>query len=267
MSRYSISLRVASVIACALVSPGHSQPLPRTSAPFAASQPEEFRWAHANPASTLAQAAARVADLGPLAPGQDSLELDPALLLQLVVERNAQILMARMQARASGLVAEGERALYDPVLFSTMRREGRSRQRTGDEIITTLNAPVQSELLDEDINTLESGVRQRASTGAELSMSVRLNRRRNNLIPTSIIHPEQRQALVVTVRQPLMKGVGRQVVETDMEVARLDGEIALLDYRQQLERICAEALTAYWQLQRAQEVLTVLARSRDTSRS
>jgi outer membrane protein TolC len=61
--------------------------------------------------------------------------------------------------------------------------------------------------------------------------------------------------------------MGRQVVETDMEVARLDGEIALLDYRQQLERVSAEALSAYWQLQRAREVLVVLARSRDTSRS
>ncbi len=205
--------------------------------------------------------------MGPLAPGSDQLELDPTQLLQLVIERNAQILMSRMQARASGLVAEGERAVYDPVLFSSLRREGRARQRTGDEIITTLNAPTQNELLDEDANSLESGLRQRASTGAELSMSVRLNRRRNNLVPMTATHPEQKQALVVSVRQPLMRGMGRQVVETDMEVARLDGEIALLDYRQQLERVSAEALTAYWQLQRAREVLTVLARSRDTSRS
>ena len=52
-----------------------------------------------------------------------------------------------------------------------------------------------------------------------------------------------------------------------MEIARLDGEIALLDYQQQLERIGAEALTAYWQLQRAHAVLDVLSRSRDTARS
>jgi outer membrane protein TolC len=244
-----------------------AQPLPRIEAPFAASQPEEFRWARGHQARTLAQVAARAAELGPLAPDSDQLELDPTQLLQLVIERNAQILMSRMQARASGLVAEGERAVYDPVLFSSLRREGRARQRTGDEIITTLNAPTQNELLDEDANSLESGLRQRASTGAELSMSVRLNRRRNNLVPMTATHPEQKQALVVSVRQPLMKGMGRQVVETDMEVARLDGEIALLDYRQQLERVSAEALSAYWQLQRAREVLVVLARSRDTSRS
>lgn len=230
-------------------------------------QPEEFRWARGHEARTLAQAAARAAELGPLAPNSDQLELDPTQLLQLVVERNAQILMSRMQARASGLVAEGERAVYDPVLFSSLRREGRARQRTGDELITTLNAPSQNELLDEDVNSLESGLRQRASTGAELSMSVRLNRRRNNLVPMTATHAEQKQSLVVSVRQPLMKGMGRQVVETDMEVARLDGEIALLDYRQQLERVSAEALSAYWQLQRAREVLGVLARSRDTSRS
>lgn len=245
----------------------NAQPLPRTEAPFSASQPEEFRWARGHEARTLAQAAARAAELGPLAPNSDQLELDPTQLLQLVVERNAQILMSRMQARASGLVAEGERAVYDPVLFSSLRREGRARQRTGDEIITTLNAPSQNELLDEDVNSLESGLRQRASTGAELSMSVRLNRRRNNLVPMTATHAEQKQSLVVSVRQPLMKGMGRQVVETDMEVARLDGEIALLDYRQQLERVSAEALSAYWQLQRAREVLGVLARSRDTSRS
>jgi len=266
---FAASLSFQAVALLALVAPSGAgaQPLPRTEAPFAASQPEEFRWARGHEARTLAQAAARAAELGPLAPGSDQLELDPTQLLQLVIERNAQILMSRMQARASGLVAEGERAVYDPVLFSSLRREGRARQRTGDEIITTLNAPTQNELLDEDANSLESGLRQRASTGAELSMSVRLNRRRNNLVPMTATHPEQKQALVVSVRQPLMRGMGRQVVETDMEVARLDGEIALLDYRQQLERVSAEALTAYWQLQRAREVLTVLARSRDTSRS
>jgi outer membrane protein TolC len=266
---FAASLSFQAVALLALVAPSGAgaQPLPRTEAPFAASQPEEFRWARGHEARTLAQAAARAAELGPLAPGIDQLELDPTQLLQLVIERNAQILMSRMQARASGLVAEGERAVYDPVLFSSLRREGRARQRTGDEIITTLNAPTQNELLDEDANSLESGLRQRASTGAELSMSVRLNRRRNNLVPMTATHPEQKQALVVSVRQPLMRGMGRQVVETDMEVARLDGEIALLDYRQQLERVSAEALTAYWQLQRAREVLTVLARSRDTSRS
>ena len=263
----SLSFQAVALLALVAPSGAGAQPLPRTEAPFAASQPEEFRWARGHEARTLAQAAARAAELGPLAPGSDQLELDPTQLLQLVIERNAQILMSRMQARASGLVAEGERAVYDPVLFSSLRREGRARQRTGDEIITTLNAPTQNELLDEDANSLESGLRQRASTGAELSMSVRLNRRRNNLVPMTATHPEQKQALVVSVRQPLMRGMGRQVVETDMEVARLDGEIALLDYRQQLERVSAEALTAYWQLQRAREVLTVLARSRDTSRS
>jgi outer membrane protein TolC len=263
----ALSFQAVVLLAVATPSRVTAQPLPRTEAPFAASQPEEFRWARGHEARTLAQAAARAAELGPLAPGSDQLELDPTQLLQLVIERNAQILMSRMQARASGLMAEGERAVYDPVLFSSLRREGRARQRTGDEIITTLNAPTQNELLDEDANSLESGLRQRASTGAELSMSVRLNRRRNNLVPMTATHPEQKQALVVSVRQPLMKGMGRQVVETDMEVARLDGEIALLDYRQQLERVSAEALTAYWQLQRAREVLEVLARSRDTSRS
>ena len=263
------SLSVCAGATLGLIAPSSvmAQPLPRTEAPFAASQPEEFRWARGQEARTLAQAAARASDLGPLSPDSDQLELDPTQLLQLVVERNAQILVARIQARASGLVAEGERAVYDPVLFSSLRREGRARQRTGDEIITTLNAPSQNELLDEDVNSLESGLRQRASTGAELSMSVRLNRRRNNLVPMTATHAEQKQSLVVTVRQPLMKGMGRQVVETDMEVARLDGEIAVLDYRQQLERVSAEALSAYWQLQRAREVLGVLARSRDTSRS
>jgi len=258
---------VVSAPAAQTLSLPRALPLPRVEAPFGANQPEEFRWARSNDARTLSEAAARASVLEPLSPDSDTLELDPTRLLQLVVERNAQILMARMQARASGLVAEGERAIYDPTLYSSLRRESRARQRTGDEVITTLNAPTQTDLLDEDINSLESGVKQRASTGAELSMSVRLNRRRNNLLPTSGTHPEQKQALVVTVRQPLMKGMGRQVVETDMEVARLDGEIALLDYRQQLERISAESLTAYWQLQRAHAVLAVLASSRDTARS
>ena len=115
--------------------------------------------------------------------------------------------MARMQARAAGLIADGERALYDPVLFSSLRRENRARQRTADEVLATLSSPVQTDLFDEDINSLESGLKQRVMTGAELSMSVRLNRRRSNLAPQSGTTPEQKQALVVSVRQPLLKGL------------------------------------------------------------
>jgi outer membrane protein TolC len=242
-------------------------PLPRTEAPYSRGLPDEYRNAREESPQSLARAAAQSADLGLLAPDSGALELDPTRLLQLVIERNAQILMARMQARASGLIAEGERAVYDPILFSTVRRESRSRQRTADEVLATLSSPVQTDLLDEDVNSLESGLRQRASSGAELSMSVRMSRRRSNLAPQSLTTPEEKGSLVVGIRQPLMKGRGRQVVETDMEVARLEGAVAVIDYQQQLERVAAEALTAYWQLQRASSVLVVLGRSRDTAQS
>jgi outer membrane protein TolC len=203
----------------------------------------------------------------------DVLRLDPPVLLQRVVERNAQVLLARLQSQVAERTVEAERALYDPVLFAGARREFRNQQRNLEDVQKNLQDLLNGGggglalTLDQQINNAEGGVRTRAPSGAELSVAVRNQRRQSNLLERYTDQAELRASVVVTLKQPLLRGFGRDIVETDLRVAELESRAAAADYVQNLERVSAEALTAYWQLQRANAVAEVLRRSRDTAAS
>ncbi|CAN5486331.1 hypothetical protein BH10PSE18_BH10PSE18_26070 [soil metagenome] len=194
-----------------------------------------------------------------------SAQLTPRNFMQLVIDRNAEVAYARLQARIAdrGFVAES--TLYQPVLFSSLRHESRTRQRTAEEQLSTLGSRVS--VLDENVDTLQTGLRMRAPNGAEVSVSVQQANRRNNLIATTYDGDKESTAqLVVTVRQPLLKGLGRDAVETDLRVAELERDVGYWTYRQQLLKMGNDALAAYWQLQRAYLVHPVRLRLLENAR-
>lgn len=182
----------------------------------------------------------------------DARTLTPRRFIQLVVDRNAEIAYARLQARIADRGLAAEASLYQPTAFGSVRHESRRRQRTAEEQLSSLAA--RTSVLDEMVNTAEAGLRMRASTGAEISTSLQRSLRRNNLIEALYNDGSDREAtaqLVVTVRQPLLKGRGTDAVEADLRVAELEREVGYWTFRQQLLKMGSEALSAYWQLQRA----------------
>ncbi len=189
----------------------------------------------------------------PLGVARRPVQLDAKTLAQLALEQNAEVLYARLQSRISEQAAEAEGGLYLPVAYANARREGRHRQRTVEERLTAALGGISR--LDERVLAGEAGVRVRAFTGAEVALSWRSNQRRSNVIASaSSFSPsdsESTGALVLTLRQPLLRGAGREVVETDLRVARYEREIGAWQFRQQTLRIASDALSAYWQLWRA----------------
>jgi outer membrane protein TolC len=178
--------------------------------------------------------------------------LDAKTLAQLALEQNAEVLYARLQSRISDQAAEAESGLYLPVAYANVRREGRSRQRTVEERLTAALGGITR--LDEHVIGGEAGVRVKAFTGAEVALAWRSTQRRSNVIASASFSPsdaESTGALVLSLRQPLLRGAGRDVVETDLRVARFEREIGLWQFRQQALRIGSDALSAYWQLWRA----------------
>ena len=181
------------------------------------------------------------------------LQLDPNSLFRLALEQNAELVFARLQNEIAGYGVQAQAALYEPSLYGSLRHEDRVRQRSVEELLTT---SALSPVLSEKVDTLESGLKWRIPSGAEGSLSVRVSARRNNIIGSARQDgndSESNGALVLTLRQPLLRGVGRSIVETDLRLAQDDRDITLWQYRQQLIRVGADALAAYWQLQRAIE--------------
>ncbi len=182
------------------------------------------------------------------------LALEPRTLLQLALLHNSDVLFARAQARIAGEGLQAEGGLYEPVAYASLKRDGRDRQRTVEERLTAALGGLTR--LDENGKAAEAGLRVRTPSGGEASMAWRAGLRQSNVIrsaPFAQADTEGTGAFVLTLRQPLLRGLGRGITETDRRVAEAEAAIGRWQLRQQALRVASDALSAYWQLQRAAE--------------
>jgi outer membrane protein TolC len=215
-------------------------------------------WLLASPAWAVAGSGAdatrTVAEAGSPAERPQVRELEPRTLLQLVLLHNSDVLFARAQARIAGEGVAAEGALYEPVAYASLKRDGRDRQRTVEERLTAALGGLTR--LDENGKAAETGVRVRTPSGGEASMAWRAGVRTSNVIRSAPFAQGDREgtgAFVLTLRQPLLRGLGRGITETDRRVAEAEAAIGRWQLRQQVLRVASDALAAYWQLQRAAE--------------
>ena len=199
-------------------------------------------------------------------PLQGTVILDPKLLVQLLLAGSADIQHSRLQVEIAGHLRASEAALYEGIFFGNLRREDRERQRGIVERQTSL---VTSNLtvLDERVNSIEVGARNRLPSGGEVSLSYKLRDTRNNLIAAGAGRENEYDgAMILTVKQPLLRGRGRDVIETDRRIAEIEEKISVLQYKQQLLKTCADALSVYWQLYRAYEVNRIRQQAQENAR-
>ena len=174
--------------------------------------------------------------------------LTPRTLAQALTVRNLELVYGRDNMAISASLAAAEAALYEPMVFASAKRSSTQRQRTTEEKNT--NPFVQQQIvLDEQGTTAEGGVRQRLPLGGELSMSARQALRSSNILNNSSppITQEVNAGMVLAFKQPLLRGAGVAVTETDKRVAEIEAQVAQWQYLQQLHKVLAEGLSLYWQ--------------------
>jgi outer membrane protein TolC len=193
---------------------------------------------HAQPAQTPASTA----------PAASVTELQPRTVAQLLVTRSLELTYARDSVSIARALYKAEAALYEPVIFGAIRRTRTDRPRSAQEI---LNDALQNKglfvKLEEEADALELGVRQKIATGGELSGALRtrtLDGNHPDVYPEAV---RATSALVLTLRQPLLRGRGARYTETDLRVAELESQIAAWQFRQQLQKVVGEGLSLYWQ--------------------
>jgi outer membrane protein TolC len=185
--------------------------------------------------------------------------LSQQAFLQLLIQRSVEVEYSKIAADVSSHLMQGEAGLYEPNLFMNLRNEGRDRQRTADERIQN-NATANTATLDESGQSKELGIRGRLPWGTELAVSYKTSKKSNNLIPqynSSKYDTEFNTLLSVTIKQPLLRNAGQNVTETDLRVATLERDAAILKLRQQILKTSIEGLSDYWQLYRAEATLAL----------
>lgn len=181
--------------------------------------------------------------------------LDSRAFLQQLITSNLEVQYSRLNTSVTGHLGSAEASIYVPTFFSNLHKENRYRQRTIQEIRITNSGTY---ILDEKVNSLESGVRSKLPTGAELSLSYKRSNTNNNLIQQNslgIFNTEYSGLLNLNLKQPLLKNSGRSVTETDKKIAELEYQAALQQLTQQTFKTSIDGLNLYWQLHRAQETV------------
>jgi len=147
-----------------------------------------------------------------------------------------------------------------PVIRETAELEARGEFDTHlylDGKFTDLDDPVGS-LLDtgrndrftEDEWSARLGLRKKFITGTEIDLSQRIGELNNNsdyLIPKE----QARTRLAFTVTQPLLKGLGVRYNRSLIDIALIDGSVALDEFQRQAESHLLDVSRAYWGLYEA----------------
>ena len=173
--------------------------------------------------------------------------LQPRTVAQLLVTRSLELAYAQDSVSIARALYKAEAALYEPVIFGAIRRTRTDRQRRAEEILNDAKEGSFIIKIEEQTSALEVGVRQKIFTGGEISGALRtrtIDGNRPDSYPADI---SATTALVLTLRQPLLRGRGVRYTETDLRVAELESQIASWQFRQQLQKVVGEGLSLYWQ--------------------
>ena len=211
--------------------------------------------ASAQSTAPAAMATSQKTGLGASEVSSDFSNLSQDAFLQLLLARNLDVEFSKLNTDINRHLRDAEAALYEPVFYMNLRKEGRNRQRSSDE--RSQSNPLTA-LLNEKVRTDEFGVRDKMPTGGDVSLSYRKSSRLNNLIPIingGAFNNERSDLLNLTLKQPLLKNAGRSVTETDRRVADLEHQVSLQQLTQQTLKTSIEGLNLYWQLYKAQETL------------
>ena len=188
------------------------------------------------------------------APQAPKLILNPTTFAQLLLLRSLEIEYGRYSKDVAQQMAQSEAALYETVMYGNYRKTDTLRQRTTEEKALTYMINNNPYLLNESSKNAEMGIKQLLPSGAELTIGGRIVERANNIMAISQTDLEVTSALVVTIKQPLLKGAGVTVTEADKRVAEYESMIQAWQYRQQLLKVMGDGLSMFWQAYMAQQV-------------
>jgi len=109
---------------------------------------------------------------------------------------------------------------------------------------------------DERITTGDLGLSGKVNTGTTYELKWTNERVRSNL-GFLTINPYYTSELVLTMTQPLLKGIGKEVQESNLNIAKNNYEISRLSLDDKATSIVADTAKAYWDLAFARNDLKV----------
>ena len=181
-------------------------------------------------------------------PASRDLALSLADAIALSLKNNPDLAVARFAPRRAAAAVRQQRGAFDPVL-TVFGGTGRDRAPQATALGTFRNHA-----------TAEARLAGRLGWGTQYELSYATTRLETDaqLAPSS---PSSTASVQLDLRQPLLRGFGRDVNHAGIDLARGAERIAGLHLRRQTEAAITATVDAYWRLVRAHESLAVARES------
>jgi len=102
----------------------------------------------------------------------------------------------------------------------------------------------------------EAGIKQKGITGAEWSLAYAMTRSRDSSV-TRIFTTAYEPTLTFELRQPLLRDAWMDVNLADVNIAKLNYDIAFASFRQRAEDVSTQLISLYWGLSQSRRTVEV----------
>ena len=175
-----------------------------------------------------------------------SLTLQKAVTLAL--EHNINLEVSRLSLAEAGEGFIAATGIFDPIL-------------QGQISASSASAPATNELIGAQVNVIRQrvfnlGLSELIPTGAQASVAW-TNSRSKTKSSYYFLNPSYNSGLTLSLTQPLLKGFGTDVTRSNIEVARRNRKISLLEFERIVTTTLQQVESAYWNLVYTRENLKV----------
>lgn len=187
-----------------------------------------------------------------------SREVSLEALITEVVAWNAELVNQRLSVQIGEINEEGESYFYEPEFFATVSFRDTDTPNNANETIS--RAGLTSYL--EERWDIRAGVTGLLAPGTEWRVEYSQSEAANSVIDSLRAYTREYESQVkATLRQPLLRGFGRDVTLADLDNAELEADIARAAYKEQLMEVIAFTIREYAKLYGAQVLVTSLEES------
>jgi len=184
------------------------------------------------------------------------LTLDEAVALAL--EHNLEIAVERLNPQTYDLQIAGVRALYRPVLTSTVGQNNATQLPT--------NQLVGTQAVQNDLTTFNVGGAQLVPWGGGNVTLGFNNRRQDSTSSFNTFNPQYNSTFSALFVQPLLRNFRTDPTRTQLRISAINRDVSELQLRQTITNTLADVRSAYWDYVYTVDALAVARRSLELAR-
>ncbi len=179
-------------------------------------------------------------------------------LIRLVRANNEQISYQDEEWGIRRDAVEGAKSVFEPAFVGSYSKNETTQKNTVSEAVSQGFLPE----FEEKSHNYQAAIEGMVPTGAKLKLGYTLKDFQSSIQQNyGVKDGEARSFLGAELTQPLLKGAGFKSNLAGIHVAEADADIEFQNYRNQMMRVVAEAISTYWDLYISKQKHRVVAES------